>query len=163
MHGPIRDRLENLLGADSLAVRQKDVVSHLASCDECSTELDAMKSQSSILSALRAPEAIEPAAGFYARVLQKIEDREVTSFWSIFADSPFTKRVAFASLTVVLTLGGYVASQEMSDRVSRANTLALSSEAHYDAPVMGSQAEQRDAVLENFAAHRLVTVEGRLQ
>ncbi len=163
MHGPIRDRLENLLGADSLAVRQKDVVSHLASCDECSTELDAMRSQSSILSALRAPEAIEPAAGFYARVLQKIEDREVTSFWSIFADSPFTKRLAFASLTVMLTLGGYVASQEMSDRVSRANTLALSGESHYDAPVMGSQAEQRDAVLENFAAHRLVTVEGRVQ
>jgi hypothetical protein len=34
----------------------------------------------------------------------------------------------------------------------------VAQETHYDAPVVGDPAQQRDAVLENFAAHHFVQV-----
>ena len=114
-----------------------------------------MKAQAQQLSGLRVPEELEPSAGFYARVLQRIEERGSDSIWSIFIYSPVAKRIAFASLTVALALGSYVATQESREGVSVSESvLAQNNGRHYDAPVVGSQSEQRDAVLENFVAHQ---------
>ena len=51
MHGSIRDRLEDLLTADRSAVkrdmrRMRELLEHLSSCKECSTELQAMRAAS---------------------------------------------------------------------------------------------------------------------
>jgi hypothetical protein len=159
MHGPIRDRLEDLLRGRGYS----SVAGHLADCAECSTELDAMKQQCGILAGLRASE-IEPAAGFYARVLQRIEDGEIGSFWAFFVDSPFSKRLAFASLTVALALGSYVVSQESRERTLAGGTIiAYNGGSHQDVPVMGDRAEQRDAVLTNFAVHPAAVSLGQIQ
>lgn len=158
MHGSIRGRLEDLLRAESSAGSNKGVSEHLASCAECSAELDAMKAQAAMLKELRAKDELEPAAGFYARVLQRIEERGDRSIWSVFIDSPFGKRLAYASLTVAILLGSYVVSQESRDGHLRSLNM-MAQEIHYDAPVIGDQAQQRDAVLENFATHHLVQAE----
>jgi hypothetical protein len=95
---------------------------------------------------------VEPAAGFYARVLQRIEERAKDSIWAVFIYSPFGKRLTFASFTLAVLLGSYVVAQESHDgHLLRGQVTAQ--ELHYDALVAGSQAQQRDLVLANFASH----------
>ncbi len=111
-----------------------------------------MKAQADLLQVLRAPEEVEPLPGFYARVLQRIEERAKHSIWSVFIYSPFGKRLVFASLTVAVALGTYVITEESREaRLGAAGIVAQG--VHEDALVEGNQAQQRDAVLENFAVH----------
>jgi hypothetical protein len=161
MHGPVRDRLESLLAGD----RGIPLPDHLASCVECSSEFKAMKSQSrDIAGALRAPEPMEPFPGFYARVLQRIEESEIDSFWAFFIDSPFSKGLAAASLTVALAIGSYVISEERQEHRPPARTIAaIANNPHYDVLVAGSPDEQRDAVLENFAVHEVSLTQGSIR
>jgi len=116
-----------------------------------------------MLRSLRAPENAEPAPGFYARVLQQIEERTGNSIWSVFVYSPFGKRLLYGSLTLALMLGTYVITQESRDGHLGGERI-VAQEFHYDAPVVGDQAQQRDAVLVNFAAHSgLTSQEGSIQ
>ncbi len=160
MHGVVRNRLEDLLRAD----RSKPLPEHLASCAECLSELNLMKSQSMQLAALRAAEVLEPSPGFYARVLQRIEESEYDSFWAFFVDSTFSKRLAAASLTIALALGTYMVSEESGARApTRSAVISLAGNLHYDAPVVGSPDEQRDAVLDNFAEHHIGENQGQIR
>ena len=122
-----------------------------------------MQAQAELIRTLRAAEEVEPAPGFYARVLQRIEERAKESIWAVFVDSPFGKRLAYSSLLLAVLLGSYVITQEKRDgHLGEPPIIAQS--VHQDALVAGSPAEQRDAVLENFAAHPvLVSSEGSPQ
>ena len=152
MHGFTRNRLEELLAASGAASLDSGAGEHVLACPECSAELDAMKTQSRLLQQLRPPAELEPSPGFYARVLQRIEERAKGSIWSVFIYSPFGKRLVFASLSVALALGTYVVTEESREgQLSGSNLIAQ--EFHDDAMVEGNQAQQRDAVLANFAAH----------
>ena len=73
MHRSIRDRLEHLLAPRGNAIRDTETSAHLASCVECSSEFSSMQAQAELFVSLRAPEEVEPAPGFYARVVQRIE------------------------------------------------------------------------------------------
>ncbi len=153
MHRSIRDRLEELLAARGATAARVDLTKHLSSCVECSLEVESMRAQSDMLRGLRAPEQMEPAAGFYARVMQRIEERAKDSIWAVFIYSPFGKRLAYASLGIALTLGTYVITQETRDGHLGGDPVVARS-LHYDAPVVGSRAQQRDAVLVNFVSHQ---------
>lgn len=156
MHGPIRDRLEDLLATAPSNAEMRGQVArrdsqelhqHLSSCPECSSALTKMKEQSALLHSLRVAEgALEPAPGFYARVMQRIEERAKDSIWSIFLYSPFGRRVGFASLALAGLLSGYVIGLEVKDgHLGAATTIS-------DASFFGDQAQQRDAVLVNFVS-----------
>jgi hypothetical protein len=106
-----------------------------------------------MLKLLRPPEELEPAPGFYARVLQRIEECPVRSIWLAFAESPIGKGLAFASLTVAVVLGCYVITEEARDG-HIGGTGIVAQGMHFDAPVTGDVDQQRDAVLENIAAHQ---------
>jgi hypothetical protein len=108
-----------------------------------------MKTQSALLATLRVQDELDPDAGFYARVMQRIERTAKVTIWSVFTDSPFGARLALASLSIALAIGSYVITQESLERQFKRATESK----HYDALVVGSQAEQRDAVLMNFAVH----------
>ena len=163
MHGSIRDRLEDLLTTEPSGVGNQETTEHLLSCPTCSSALESMRAQSMMLRSLRAPENAEPAPGFYARVLQQIEERTGNSIWSVFVYSPFGKRLLYGSLTLALMLGTYVITQESRDGHLGGERI-VAQEFHYDAPVVGDQAQQRDAVLVNFAAHSgLTSQEGSIQ
>jgi anti-sigma factor RsiW len=159
MHGFIRDQLEDLLTADPCAAQLpakesnvREVEAHLKSCAECSPEFASMKAQSALMRTLRAPEQeIEPRAGFYARVMQRIEERTKDSIWSVFVDSPFGKRLAYTSLAIAALFGSYVVTLEARDgHLGGQNMVAQ--QLNGDAPCFGSQEQQRDAVLVNFAS-----------
>jgi hypothetical protein len=171
MHGFIRDRLEDLLTAELSPARLpgaaakydiEGVAKHLESCAECSSEFELIKAQSALLRTLRASEPeTEPYPGFYARVMQRIEDSAKDSIWSVFIDSPFGKRLAYASLGIAALLGTYVVSVEARDGHLGGKTIVAQQLAS-DTPVFGSPAQQRDAVLINFVTSEPVE-QGSLQ
>jgi hypothetical protein len=150
MHGSIRDELIR----DGWDKSSEELHNHLSSCRECSTELNTMRTHSALLRDLRAPEEAEPTAGFYARVMQRIEERARQSIWAVFVYSPFAKRLTYASFALALLLGSYVVAEESRDGHLTAPSTMVAQGTHYDPPVEGSIAQQRDAVLENFAFER---------
>jgi hypothetical protein len=149
MHGSIRNELESLLENKAAADVLKQ---HVASCGECAGEVAAMRAQNNLFHSLKSAEEVEPAAGFYARVMQRIEERAKHSIWAVFVYSPLGKRFALASLSVALLLGSYVVAQEKLDGHLMSDAVT-GEQVHYDVPMDGDQAQQRDAVLQNFAAH----------
>ena len=56
---------------------------------------------------------IEPRAGFYARVMERIE-AQPASIWSVFLDRKFGFRLAVASAVLVALLGTYLVTSEPS-------------------------------------------------
>lgn len=158
MHGSVRDRLESLLAQDSSLKEHQDVENHLLSCAECSTELQAMKTQSNLLGLLRPPEEAEPSPGFYARVMQRIEERGPVSVWLLFVSSAFSRRLAYASLAIALLLGTYWVTEESQDGHLGGSMVARQSGDNIT-PVIGNQQEQRDAVLVNFASYQQGTAQ----
>lgn len=147
MHGSMKDQLENLLVDGDPTADGNGAVAHLKSCSECSGEFLAMQVTAKQLQALRSTEELEPSAGFYARVLQRIEQRSHISEWGAFLYSPFSKRLAYASLSAALILGMYVFTAESMD-----GHLQSSASAQEAPQFVGSQSQQRDAVLVNFAS-----------
>ena len=154
MHGSIQDRLEDLLAAKGNAGDDRAVEAHLATCRRCASEIEEMKVQNTLLQTLRAPDNVEPEPGFYARVLQRIEERAKDSIWSTFIYSPFTKRLTYASLAAALALGSYVIGQETLDGHLTGDGVVAQQRLHSEAPVVGSLEQQREAVLVNFVSHQ---------
>lgn len=148
MHEPVRDQLENILGSGKRS-GASDAIPHLQSCPECSREVQSMKATAAQLQMLRPEGDLEPSPGFYARVLQRIEERARLSEWAAFLYSPFSKRLAYASLSAALVLGVYVFTEETQDGHLGSTTQIQQQTSKV---MVGSQAEQRDAVLVNLAA-----------
>lgn len=110
MHHVMRDRLEKALAGTP----DEETRRHLAECPDCSAEFGFMLEQSEALRLLRSPAELEPRAGFYARVMERIE-AEGASIWDLFFESVFGRRIAIASLALALLFGIYLVSAEHSD------------------------------------------------
>ena len=151
MHEPVRNRLEELLAKKNGVIEQGKSGLHLQSCSECLSEFKTMQAQSELFQSLRVPEELEPTAGFYARVLQTIENRTRRSVWAGFIYSPMRTRLAYMSLSLAVVLGAYVVAEETHESSLEHQRVAME-QASVDAPVFGSPTQQRDAVLANFAS-----------
>ncbi|HTU32883.1 MAG TPA: hypothetical protein VMF66_03680 [Candidatus Acidoferrum sp.] len=133
---------------------------HLSSCGECASELDLIEKQTLSLRALRSSEAVEPRSGFYARVMQRIEDaRAANSVWSVFLEPVFAKRLVYASITMVLLLSTYIIATEPGNQAVYHAPATVTA----PAPQMASSSDdadstatpqERDAVLVNLAAYQ---------
>lgn len=110
MHLVMRDRLEKALAGTP----DEETRRHLAECPDCSAEFEFMKEHAEALRLLQAPVDVEPRAGFYARVMERIE-AEGASIWDLFFESVFGRRIAIASLALALLFGVYLISAERSD------------------------------------------------
>jgi anti-sigma-K factor RskA len=106
MHREIRDHIENVLAGSE--------PEHLAGCEECRSEVEGMQEHTALLRELRAPENIvaEPRAGFYARVMERIEAEGPISIWNLFIESAFGRRIAVASMALAILLGVYLVTSE---------------------------------------------------
>ncbi len=152
MHGSIRDQLERLLAAGEPATGNTELGAHLAQCPECSSEFKVMQEQSTLLRSWRTEGEVEPLPGFYARVLQRIEDKAKTSIWAGFLYSPLRMRFAYASLSLALLLGMYVFVEEKAD-LDPHEQAAVVQQSNSAESVFGDQSQQRDAVLVNMASY----------
>jgi hypothetical protein len=113
MHREVRNKLEEILAGTGDALCER----HLSECAECSAVVAAMREQRGLLRSLRVggadgKDAPEQSAGFYARVMERIETQGVASIWSLFFDSPVGRGLAMASMVVALSLGVYLVSSE---------------------------------------------------
>jgi hypothetical protein len=185
MHQELRHNLEDLLKSDDL-LNSKDLLNsedylgssgsklsaefqaHLGECAECSSELQALKAQSQLLRTLRNPGDVEPRAGFYARVIERIE-AQPASIWSVFLDRKFGLRLAVASAALVALLGTYLVTSEPSGpefaslpsvvltdtpRAAEASNLTpASNRLETDQEDGLQQRRQRDAVLVDLASY----------
>ena len=108
MHREIRDHIENVLAGSE--------PEHLAGCEECRSEIQGMQEHTALLRELRAPEGFvaEPRAGFYARVMERIEAEGPISIWNLFIESAFGRRIAVASMALAILLGVYLVTSERS-------------------------------------------------
>jgi anti-sigma factor RsiW len=163
MHRRVRDDIESVLaqapaasGFRSDGSRSPEVeasLRHVEECPECGAEIAAMREQAALFRALRAPGELEPRAGFYARVRERIEAQNPVSIWNLFFDSAFARRVAMASAALALLIGIYLFSADrLADR-----TIVITS--HPDWVLTGgmpdpAESPDRDAVLVNLVTYR---------
>lgn len=144
MHRLMRERLEETVAGspDDIALQ------HLENCEECRTEVAALREQAAVMHALRAPSSAEPRAGFYARVMERIEAQGPVSIWNLFFDSIYGRRLAYASLALALLMGVYLVSSEFSadDAIVVADDVVQQVQGvDQPAPVVSETAEARPA------------------
>ncbi|HEY6390485.1 MAG TPA: hypothetical protein VIX89_04355 [Bryobacteraceae bacterium] len=155
MHQPIRENLEEFLAGATQRIPQ-EFQAHLEACEECASELRLLQTQSKMLRSLQCDSGIEPRAGFYARVMDRIEARGPASIWTLLLEPSFGRRLALASATLVVLLGTYLVTTESGDNSMAANPVTVA----YDSntPLVAGadtlqQQRQRDAVLVNLASY----------
>src|ERR1700720_1097853 len=111
MHQPIKDNLEEYLKGSAQQIPQA-FHAHLVACEECASELRLLETQANMLRSLRSVEDVGPTPGFYARVMERVEDQGRASVWSVFLQPSFGRRLAIASATLVVLLGTYLVTTE---------------------------------------------------
>jgi len=114
MHAVVMENLEEYLSDGLGPVAQRDIEAHLSICGMCREELAGLQEVSQLVAGLQTGEALEPAPGFYARVMGQVGGRKsAPSFAGFFAlDFAFGRRLAFASLVTLAILGSYLVSNE---------------------------------------------------
>ena len=155
MHRPTKELLEEFLrtegdGEDAAVLR-----AHLAGCDECRRAVTDMEDQARMLRLLRAPEEVQPGAGFYAGVMERIESRRRASSLYAFLDPGFARRLIYSSLAAVFVLGAllvYWESQPAWDDPSLVTLIA--SETPADEMVGSNPARDRQTMLLTLASYQ---------
>jgi hypothetical protein len=80
-------------------------------------QVEAYRETAGMLHALQCPEdAPQPSANFYARIMERIEEeRASNSFWSIFLNPQFSRRLVFASAALLVLLGVTLATTDSTN------------------------------------------------
>jgi hypothetical protein len=166
MHQSTRDSLEKYLKG-SPSDLPAEFHAHLGECRECADELKSFQAQSQLLQSLRSPQGslqdIEPRAGFYARVMERIE-AQPASIWSVFLDRKFGLRLAVASAVLVALLGAYLITSEPSGPEFASSPAVVLTDPPRTAEANGQtpaslpqdgprQRQQRNAVLVDLASY----------
>jgi predicted anti-sigma-YlaC factor YlaD len=156
MHQPIRDNLEEYLRGSARTIPQ-EFQTHLETCEGCASELRLLAAQAEILRSLQANREVEPRAGFYARVMDRIEQQGRSSIWSALLDPSFGRRLAMASAALVVLLGTYLVTAERSEpEIASGPDVVMTGAPAQSAVAQDSlqQERDRDAVLVNLAGYR---------
>jgi predicted anti-sigma-YlaC factor YlaD len=151
MHEPLKGRIEDYLqGAKPV----HEVEQHLQSCATCNDEVQTMVDHSKLLRSLKTSEEMEPAAGFYARVLNRIEESKM-SIWTLFSESVFATRLSYASLTLLVLLGTYlVTTTEREQPLASSTPEVMLAGDEQARPVGNDPQKDREAVLVNLATYQ---------
>jgi anti-sigma factor RsiW len=114
MHAAVMESLEEYLSGSLNSVARQRVEAHLDQCEICREEIAAMEDVSGLFESLDSDEAIEPAPGFYARLMQRVDERKpAPSLANLFAfDLAIGRRLAFACLLTLAVMGTYLVSRE---------------------------------------------------
>lgn len=153
MHQPIRDNLEEYLKGSTRKVPQ-EFDRHLAMCEECAIELRLYQGQAEMMRLLQPDGDLDPRAGFYARVMDKIEQEGRSSIWSALLQPNFGRRLAMASAVLVVLMGAYFVTTERSEPDVASTDVVFTGAPSQVADLDSlQQQQQRDAVLVNLAAY----------
>lgn len=151
MHEPIKQGLEEFL-AGRFDKLPEEFHRHLAGCPGCRSMVDEMSAHRAMLAELRAPEAEGPAPGFYARVLERIEAQAATSFWSIFLEPSFGRRLLYASLVLFVVLGSAIWRTGDSAAIDHSNPVHIMAGADLPPATGENPGRDREVVLTNLVS-----------
>ena len=159
MHRITQDHLEEVLAGTLPAGHQ--VLVHLKECGECREITEGMQAQNDLFHAFRSTTEVEPHAGFYARVLERIEMQRPVSIWALFANSLIGRNLATASLAVAMLMGLFMISSEQEPQGVFIAQSAVEMEPLY--PGAGFTSEVMDANISDNGAvlMSLVSYQGR--
>ena len=154
LHQLVQENLEDYISGRGNPERRSEVRQHLSGCRDCREVVEAMQLQARWVQALRPPADVLPSAGFYARVMERIEAQAPISFWSFFLDPLIGKRLVLASLTLLALLSAVAVSTEGNSTVTSSDPVEIMAKYEY-APTPGiDQQQDRDVVLVNLATWR---------
>jgi len=162
MHEPVRAHLEEYLSRpDSVPA---EVRIHVEACPECREELDEFAAHSALLRGFAVRGEVEPRAGFYARLMDRIEAERPASIWSILLEPRFGFRLSVASAVLVVLMGVFLFSGEPMNstppmQIEPTTVLTAASGGREDvpAPVLGvseSPEQVRNAVFVSLATYQ---------
>jgi len=111
-----------------------------------------------ILDELKAPGEVCPAAGFYGRVMDRIDAQRSKSIWAVFLQPMFGRRLAVASGVLMLILGAalFVQGSEMDDQLmaeSQQRVVVIDDGQAAVQPI-GSPDQDKNAVLVNLVTYQ---------
>ena len=150
MHRLIQDHLEEVL-RETERVETSPASAHLAVCNECREEVEAMRLHASALRALRAnDDTLAPRPGFYARVMERIEAQRPIDIWELFFNSAFARRIAMASIAMAVLFSLYLVS---SERLAQPVAVAVE-ESQQDMTLSKAGLPDKDTVLVNLVTYR---------
>jgi anti-sigma factor RsiW len=153
MHEPIQQGLEEFLSGRSGAAPSAEFQRHLAECAGCRSMVEEMRAQQALLRQLRAPEIEGPAPGFYARVMERIEAQAASnSFWSIFLEPSFGRRLLYASLALSLVLGAAVWRTPGTAPIDVGNPVQIMAGSGLPAATGEDPGRDREVVLTNLVS-----------
>jgi len=149
MHDIVRNELERHFSGDA----PQSFYDHLSGCQACRAEVSSMDEVAFVLRDLKpaAGAAPEPALGFYNRVVGDIVDRQQKEAWGLFSPgAAFFRRIAFASLLVLASLGSFLVTRESSEGGADAAAIM----AQHDSSDVHSEGADRDRILVTLASYR---------
>jgi hypothetical protein len=131
------DSLEEYLAGTAEPAVLRDIEAHLKTCATCRDEIAGMQQVSLWLGSLKVAQPVQPAPGFYARVMQQVGDRKpAPTFSSLFAlDLAFGRRLAFTCLLTLAVLGSYLVTRESGEPAALSPEVVM---AQQDAPAADS-------------------------
>lgn len=154
MHRPIEDGLEDYLSGRAEPAKMKRFHDHLGSCDGCRSDLQQYEAQAHLIRSLRVLEDVEPAPGFYARVIERIEAQRAASYWSLFMEPAVSRQLMYATFSLLLVLASAIWS---TGSAGNSQTMAATpiGVMAVEMPVADGADVQRDrsVVLTNFASY----------
>jgi hypothetical protein len=153
MHQPVTGHLEEYLRGGGPF---PDVEEHLHNCVDCREELDTMRAQAAMLRRVLRTD-VEPDGGFYARVMNRIESQARPSVWSLFGESMFAKRLAYASATFLVLAGVVFMSDTQPQQPLAASSdpqMILAGDERYAPVTMDDAPRDREVVLVNLATYQ---------
>lgn len=113
-----------------------------------------MQMHSSLFRSLRTD--VDPAAGFYARVMNRVETQARPSVWSLFGESAFASRLGYASAMLLVALGTVLVTSTGPEEplAVAAPERILAGESDPIPVTMEDPQQDRDVVLVNLATYR---------
>lgn len=117
MHDSIHDRLEDYLSGHLAAEEAQRFEKILAGDSSTRALVTMMKIDAMMIRRTLHVEEIDPAPGFYARVMARIESQGQPSFWEQLL-SPFGNRLVYAGMALLLVAGAMVLSDDSVDTAS---------------------------------------------
>jgi predicted anti-sigma-YlaC factor YlaD len=155
MHQPIRDNLEEYLTGSARQFPQ-EFHTHLETCEDCANELRQFQGQAEMLRLLQPDGDLDQRAGFYARVMDRVEQEGHSTIWSALLQPNFGRRLAMASAVLVMLLGTYLVTSERSEPQVASTDVVVAGAPQATAVADQEslqQQRQRDAVLVNLATY----------
>lgn len=158
----IRDNLEDYMRGAMEPGRLAEFERRLAaSSDQERREIAAFRQHAEMIrEAYCVSEEALPAPGFYGRVIQRIQSQRSTSIWTAFLEPQFSRRLAFASLALLMLMSLTMLTTGPEEQVALDTTApayhVMDAMAEQEpVPVFGENQEQdRNVILVNLATYQ---------